>query len=153
MALRFPDARTSDEFWQNLVNGHESLHSFTDEQLREAGINEATIADPNYIKKGFILDELDQFDADYFDFTPREVEVMDPQQRLLFEAQNKRYSTQGMRRVLLRCKATKLGFTLVSVKPLLDNLLPQGQVLKTTGVCRCCWAMVVTSAQRVYHIA
>ncbi|MCQ4163605.1 type I polyketide synthase [Tahibacter harae] len=85
MAGRFPDAAGVDAFWGNLRDGVESLTVFSDDELRKAGVGEALLQDPAYVKSGVVLPGLTDFDAAYFGFTPREAEVMDPQQRLLFE--------------------------------------------------------------------
>ncbi len=85
MAGRFPGAGSVEAFWRNLVEGVESVTQFTDEQLRAAGVDPALIADPHYVKAGAILDGIDQFDAAFFGFPPREAETMDPQHRLFLE--------------------------------------------------------------------
>jgi acyl transferase domain-containing protein len=84
-AGRFPGAGSVAELWRNVVAGVESVTRFSDEQLRAAGVAPALIADPHYVKAGAILDGVDQFDAGFFGFPPREAETMDPQHRLFLE--------------------------------------------------------------------
>src|SRR5215470_1074360 len=85
MAGRFPGARNLDQFWQNLCDGVESIRFFTDEELLAKGVNAETLDDPNYVKAEAVLDDIEMFDASFFDFTPREASLMDPQQRLFLE--------------------------------------------------------------------
>jgi 3-oxoacyl-(acyl-carrier-protein) synthase/acyl carrier protein len=85
MAGRFPGASTIDEFWSNLRDGVESIRFFTDEELRAAGVEDATLNDPSYIKARAVLEGAEMFDASFFGFTPREAQVMDPQHRLFLE--------------------------------------------------------------------
>ena len=40
---------------------------------------------PNYVRKGTVLTECDQFDASFFDYSPREAQILDPQQRIFLE--------------------------------------------------------------------
>ncbi|CAG0930613.1 phthiocerol/phenolphthiocerol synthesis type-I polyketide synthase E [Thermoflexales bacterium] len=85
MSGRFPGARNIDEFWENLRNGTESISSFSDEQLAEAGVTQADYHDPQYVAARGILEGVDLFDAAFFNFSPREAEIMDPQHRLFLE--------------------------------------------------------------------
>ncbi|HTR47545.1 MAG TPA: beta-ketoacyl synthase N-terminal-like domain-containing protein, partial [Verrucomicrobiae bacterium] len=85
IAGRFPDAKNLDEFWENLCAGRESIRSFTDDELIAAGVDPALLADPNYVKAGTVLDNVDMFDASYFGFSAREAEITDPQHRLFLE--------------------------------------------------------------------
>ena len=85
MAGRFPGAASIDQFWKNLCDGVESVTVFSDEELRRAGVPEALIADPSYVKKNAIIGAIDLFDAAFFGINPREAEVMDPQHRLFLE--------------------------------------------------------------------
>ncbi|MGV7211647.1 amino acid adenylation domain-containing protein [Oxalobacteraceae bacterium A2-2] len=85
MAGRFPGARDIEALWRNLAEGAESIDQFSDQQLAAAGVPEQLINHPGYVKRGVLLEDLDQFDAGYFGLTPREAQIMDPQQRLLFE--------------------------------------------------------------------
>jgi acyl transferase domain-containing protein/acyl carrier protein len=84
MAGRFPKAKTLEQFWQNLRDGVEGISFFTDEEL--AGhVPPSVLANPNYVKAAGVLEEVDLFDAAFFDFSPRDAEIIDPQQRLLLE--------------------------------------------------------------------
>jgi len=85
MAGRFPGAKDIDEFWENLYAGAETVHFFTDEELKAAGVTQAELDNPNYVKAAPILEDIEFFDASFFDYTPMEASVMDPQQRLLLE--------------------------------------------------------------------
>ncbi len=85
MAGRFPKARSVAEFWQNLRNGVECISRFSDDELRASGVPQEVIDDPTYVKAFGWLEDVDQFDAGFFEITPREAEVMDPHVRLLLE--------------------------------------------------------------------
>ena len=86
MAGRFPGAADIRRFWQNLRDGVESITQFSDEDVLRAGANPSVLKDPNYVKAGAILDDIEMFDASFFGLTPREAQIMDPQQRLFVEA-------------------------------------------------------------------
>jgi phthiocerol/phenolphthiocerol synthesis type-I polyketide synthase E len=85
MSCRLPGANTIDQFWSNLVNGVESLTSFTDDELRAAGVDESLIHSPNYVRSRGIINGAEYFDAAFFDVTPRDAEIMDPQHRIFME--------------------------------------------------------------------
>jgi acyl transferase domain-containing protein/acyl carrier protein len=86
MAGRFPGARNLDEFWRNLREGVDSLATFSDEELRAAGVSPELLANPAYVKAGSSLERADEFDAAFFGINPREAEAMDPQHRLFLES-------------------------------------------------------------------
>src|SRR5689334_704855 len=85
MAGRFPGARNLDEFWRNLHDGVEAISSFSEEELRAAGIDSALLRDPAYVKAGGILEDIELFDASFFGINHREAEMMDPQHRVFLE--------------------------------------------------------------------
>jgi non-ribosomal peptide synthase protein (TIGR01720 family) len=85
MACRFPGAQTVEEFWENLRNGVESITFFSDEELDRPAIDPVELRDPKYVKARATLDGIEQFDARFFDFSPREAEITDPQQRIFLE--------------------------------------------------------------------
>lgn len=86
MVGRFPGAKTIDQFWQNLRNGVESISFFSDSELEASGIGSSVIKDPTYVKAKGILEDIDLFDASFFNYSPREAEIIDPQQRLFLES-------------------------------------------------------------------
>jgi len=85
MSGRFPGARNLEEFWENLRNGVESVRTFTDDELRAAGVSTEELTQPEYVKAGVVLQDLDMFDAAFFGFSPRDAAIMDPQHRLFLE--------------------------------------------------------------------
>ena len=85
MAGRFPGASDIRTFWRNLKNGEESITFFSDEQLLEAGVSPGTLENPNYVKAKGAVDELEYFDAEFFNYTLPEADIMDPQLRLLHQ--------------------------------------------------------------------
>jgi len=85
MTCRFPGARNVDQFWQNLCNGVESISFFSDQELEQAGVDRAQLENPNFVKAGSMLEDVDKFDASFFEFAAREAEVTDPQHRVLLE--------------------------------------------------------------------
>ncbi len=84
IACRFPGANNLDEYWDNLVNGRESISFFSDAEL-SAEVSAADRNHPNYVKAKGIVEDCDQFDAAFFSVSPAEAEVMDPQQRIMLQ--------------------------------------------------------------------
>ncbi|MBH8571753.1 acyltransferase domain-containing protein [Nostocaceae cyanobacterium CENA369] len=82
---RFPKAKNVDEFWENLCKGQESISFFSDEELKASGVDPAWLSNPQYVKAGANISDIEMFDAAFFDFSPREAEVIDPQHRILLE--------------------------------------------------------------------
>src|SRR5476649_1934575 len=85
MAGKFPGAENLGEFWQNLVNGAESIARFSDEELLAAGVDPALLARTDYVKAAPVLNNPGHFDAAFFGFSPCEAKAMDPQHRILLE--------------------------------------------------------------------
>jgi amino acid adenylation domain-containing protein len=85
MAGRFPGARDIESFWENLRQGSEAITFFSADELREAGVPETILGDPNYVRARGYLEDADKFDAGFFGYSAREAEIIDPQQRQLLE--------------------------------------------------------------------
>jgi amino acid adenylation domain-containing protein len=85
MAGRFPGARDVEELWQNLRDGVDCIYRFGDEELLAAGVEPALLRHPRYVKAGGVIDGEELFDADFFDYAPREAELIDPQHRVFLE--------------------------------------------------------------------
>lgn len=82
---RLPGANNSKEFWDNLVNEIESLTTFTEEELTAAGVTPERFNNPNYVRRRGVVPNVEMFDAEFFNFTPREAELLDPQHRIFLE--------------------------------------------------------------------
>lgn len=96
MAIRCPGATNVDEFWSNLKNGVESVSFFSDDELRKAGISDAVLKLPTFVKAGAPLEGLKLFDAEFFKYSAREAEFIDPQQRVFLECAVEALETAGV---------------------------------------------------------
>ncbi|MDF5715457.1 MAG: aminotransferase class III-fold pyridoxal phosphate-dependent enzyme [Rhizonema sp. NSF051] len=85
MTGRFPGAKNIEQFWQNLRDGVESISFFSDEELLSSGIDPDRLRQPQYVKAGSVLEDIELFDASFFDFSPKEAQITDPQHRLFLE--------------------------------------------------------------------
>lgn len=66
MTGRFPGAKDLDAFWNNLKHGVESIATYSHEQLQQQGIDADLLNHPQYVKAGAHLENIDQFDADFW---------------------------------------------------------------------------------------
>ncbi len=83
ISCKFPGAKNKDEYWNNIVNQKECIKTFSDEELSEQEHNwESLKNNPNFVKARGYLDDIDKWDAGFFNMTPKDAMVMDPQQRL-----------------------------------------------------------------------
>src|ERR1035438_21807 len=85
MACRFPGAKNIEEFWRNLCDGVESISSISLQDMLDAGVNPAMAHDPQRVLAVSTLTDVENFDAGFFDFSPRQAELTDPQHRLFLE--------------------------------------------------------------------
>lgn len=85
MAGRFPQAANVAEFWRNLYDGQECVTFFSDDELEHALIDPEERQAAHYIRAKAVLQDIDHFDAAFFDFSPREAALTDPQHRLFLE--------------------------------------------------------------------
>jgi phthiocerol/phenolphthiocerol synthesis type-I polyketide synthase E len=85
MSCRFPDARTPEEFWQNLLAGRESIRRFSLSEVAASGVPLQLTQSRDYVCARSVIDDIDMFDAEYFQLSAAEAALMDPQQRLMLE--------------------------------------------------------------------
>ena len=97
MSGRYPDARNLTAFWDNLVQGKDSVR-----EIPLSRWDSADSSDPHPSVRGKIsckwlgaLDEIEYFDPLFFHLSPAEAEVMDPQQRLFLEEGYKAFEDAG----------------------------------------------------------
>ncbi|ARU86487.1 type I polyketide synthase [Pseudomonas sp. M30-35] len=88
-ACRFPGgSNTPEVFFNNLLTGQNYVSLVPKDRWSvDKFLNEKDVAGKAYVCSGHFLQDYDfrAFDADFFNFSPREVEALDPQQRLLLE--------------------------------------------------------------------
>ncbi|MEL7144864.1 MAG: polyketide synthase, partial [Bacteroidota bacterium] len=86
MAMNFPDAKDQRAFWKNMRDGRESVRFFSEEELEEAGVDQATIKNPDFVPSaGSPIEGKENFDASFFGYTPDEAILMNPQTRIFHE--------------------------------------------------------------------
>lgn len=83
MSGQFPGSRDLNQFWQNLIAGEQAITTIPSDRFDASGI---VIPETNltYNTGGFI-DDIDMFDAEFFQISPREARLMDPQHRLMLQ--------------------------------------------------------------------
>jgi acyl transferase domain-containing protein/acyl carrier protein len=133
LAGRFPGAKNIEEFWQNLQNGVESVKFFSDEELLFAGVEPALLSQPNYVKAGAILNNIEMFDAAFFGYTPREAEILNPQHRLFLECANEALENAGYNPQTYQ---SPIGvYSALSKNDyLLENIYPNQDLIEAVGV-------------------
>ncbi|MGA5045398.1 amino acid adenylation domain-containing protein [Streptomyces arboris] len=85
ISCRFPGAMDHRAFWSALVEGRSGSTSWSAEELRALGVPEELITRPGYVPQRSVVDGRAEFDAAFFDISPRDAEFMDPQARLLLQ--------------------------------------------------------------------
>jgi acyl transferase domain-containing protein/surfactin synthase thioesterase subunit len=87
MSCRFPGAKNPGEFWHLICNRVDTITEVPGDRWDIEALydpNPGTQGKMNTRWGGF-LEQIDQFDAQFFGIAPREAVYMDPQQRLLLE--------------------------------------------------------------------
>lgn len=89
MSCRFPGGANSiDEYWNMLVNGEDGVCEVPKNRwdIEKYYDEDKTAPGKMYCKKGGFLNfNIDEFDARFFNISPKEAAALDPQQRMLLE--------------------------------------------------------------------
>jgi len=85
MAAHLPGAADIAAYWANLAAGVESIRVLGEAELLEAGESPAKMRKANYVPAAAVLDGFEQFDAEFFGFSPKEAAILDPQHRQFLE--------------------------------------------------------------------
>ena len=86
MAGKFPGADSVSAFWRNLRAGVESIVDLSESELLANGVTERALANRGYVRRAGLMPGIEEFDADFFGFTPYAARMLDPQHRLFLQA-------------------------------------------------------------------
>lgn len=108
MSGRFADASDPEAFWQNLRSGKDLIREIPKDHFDvEPWFDpDPQAADKSYCKWGSFIEDVDKFDARFFNISPVEAEVMDPQLRWLLQVL---YATTEDAGYAGRLKGTRTG--------------------------------------------
>ncbi|MEM7125457.1 MAG: SDR family NAD(P)-dependent oxidoreductase [Chloroflexota bacterium] len=83
----FPKSPNVKTFWQHLANKTELMSEIPADRFDYRSWYDPTfqVADKMYCRWGSFIDDVDKFDASFFNISPREAELMDPQLRYLLQ--------------------------------------------------------------------
>ncbi len=98
LACRFPGGPDLDAFWQLLHNGVDAITEVPADRFDAGSFYAGGEAQPGRISSrwGGFLEQVDQFDPQFFNISPREAASLDPQQRLLLELAWEALETAGL---------------------------------------------------------
>ena len=82
MSAIMPGSANLEIFWRNIQAGKDMIREIPDDRWDWRTVCAGTDADPNKIKWGGFIEDVDKFDAQFFSISPREAALMDPQHRL-----------------------------------------------------------------------
>lgn len=87
ISARFPGAENIAKYWDNLVNGVDSVTEAPPDRwdVKKYYDPDSTDPDKTYCKWGGFLQDIDKFDPLFFNISPAEAELLDPQQRLFLQ--------------------------------------------------------------------
>lgn len=95
MSCRFPEADSIETYWNNLKEGKQSIQQLSEEELRSSGISDKIFNQENYVRAASYVNDIENFDAGFFRYSPREAALLDPQQRMMLELSHEALESAG----------------------------------------------------------
>ena len=136
ISCRFPGAKNHTQYWENLINGVNSVREIPEDRWDwKKFYGDSNHTNKTNSKWGGFIEDIDKFDADFFQISPAEAELMDPQQRIMLELcwsciEDSGYSAASF-------SGTNTGVFIASAgydyKELLDIHLPSVEGYRATG--------------------
>ncbi|WP_139167123.1 beta-ketoacyl synthase N-terminal-like domain-containing protein, partial [Chromobacterium sphagni] len=88
---RYPQARTLEQYWDNLQSGRDCISEIPAERWALDGFycadpEQAVASGKSYSKWGGFVDGFAEFDPLFFNISPAEADGMDPQERLFLQS-------------------------------------------------------------------
>lgn len=116
MSGRFPKAEHLEQFWSNLKQGVDCITEIPKERWDAEALysEERTENGKMYCKWGGFVDHVDEFDALFFNISPKEAEMMDPQERIFLETtyelmENAGYTKETLTKMACGEKSVNVG--------------------------------------------
>lgn len=109
MSCRFPGgANTPEAFWQVLASGADTVREIPGDRWawRHFFNPDPRVAGTHYVRHGSFLDQVSDFDPEFFGISGREADALDPQHRLLLEVSWEALERAGMAPQQLRHSQT-----------------------------------------------
>lgn len=127
LSLRFPQADSLAEFWDNLVAEKSLVTKVPADRWGES--------DKSDIVWGGFIEDADCFDASFFKISPREANLMDPQQRIILELAWKAVEDAGYRVKTLESSRTGvfIGVTNTDYTEAMEKEVKQVDAYMPTG--------------------
>ena len=85
MACRFPGAPDLDHYWKLLESGTHAVSDSRSQDFQWHGVIGDPKASTNEMRRGGFVDEIEKFDAKFFNIRPLEARSLDPCHRMLLE--------------------------------------------------------------------
>ncbi|WP_322750458.1 MULTISPECIES: polyketide synthase, partial [unclassified Frankia] len=128
IGCRLPGAHGTDEFWRVLRTGSDTVTQIPADRAF-GSLYDPRPGTPGRIasRAGGFLTDIDAFDADFFDVSPREAARMDPQQRLLLETSWEAFEDAGQTRGSLTGTRTSVFLAYLSTQ--------YSELLREAGIC------------------
>ncbi len=88
LSAKYPKANNQDELWENLVHGKNCITEIPEGRWDHSRYFHPNKNNPEttYTKWGGFIDNVSQFDALFFNISPREAARLDPQERLFLQS-------------------------------------------------------------------